>query len=52
MSTTQRNETKAPLTQPGRSSVPVGKSELPSTLPDFPINDPGGPGPSSGPAPK
>ena len=50
MSNAQKNETKASA-QPPQSSAPDGKSQLPTGLPDFPVN-PNDPGPSNGPVPK
>ena len=36
MSTTQNNEQTSPTGQTSPPSVPDGKSELPTTLPDYP----------------
>lgn len=55
MSNPQNNDTKASAMPPKPSSVPDGKSPLPTLLPDFPTPTSGGggdSGPTSGPAPK
>lgn len=52
MSSTQNNDTHAPVARPERSSAPDGKSKLPDVLPDFPGTHTTEPGPTNGPAAK
>jgi hypothetical protein len=50
MSNPQNKETQSTAVQPKQSVVPDGKSPLPRVNQDFPGDNPGGSGPSSGPA--